>query len=319
MPAAAATRRGDFQIAMPLVPNAADVHVAREHRPKDVCPLLSGACVARPVNRTERLSTPAAMQAMDKEWNRLRSVKHQSGVGVWDETRVREKSEVVREARRLNTLYHFARIFDICVEKNAELPEGHPDRKFKGRAVLQGDQVRDQNWEAAIFQDLGSSPAAVEASRAADAYGLLSGNVIQVADADQAYTQSYLEGPTQTFVSLPKERWPDDWHTRFHDPVCPLVLSLYGHPDAGGYWERHCDRILQSQGWRLIGDWRSWYWHEACQAFLIVYVDDFEMAGPAKHLDKLWAANSLGPLRSRPHTFALPRLARQSLRSWRVN
>ena len=32
------------------------------------------------------------------------------------------------------------------------------------RAVLQGDQVKDQNWEAALFQDLSSSPAAMEAS-----------------------------------------------------------------------------------------------------------------------------------------------------------
>ena len=87
---------------------------------------------------------------------------------------------------------HFARIFDICVEKGSELPVGHPERKHKGRAVLQGDQVKDQNWEAAIFQDLGSSPAAVEASRAADAYGLLPGHCIQVADADQAYAHSYL-------------------------------------------------------------------------------------------------------------------------------
>ena len=56
--------------------------------------------------------------------------------------------------------------------------------------MLQGDQVKDQNWEAALFQDLGSSPAAMEASRAADAYGMLPGHDIEVADADQAYTQS---------------------------------------------------------------------------------------------------------------------------------
>ena len=94
----------------------------------------------------------------------------------------------------------------MCVEKGSELPLGHPERKYKGRAVLQGDQVKDQNWEDALFQDLGSSPAAMEASRAADAYGMLPGHDIEVADADQAYTQSYLEGPIQTWVSIPKEQ-----------------------------------------------------------------------------------------------------------------
>ena len=97
------------------------------------------------------------------------------------------------------------------MEKGSELPEGHVDRKFKGRAVLQGDQVRDQNWEAALFQDLSSSPAAMEASRAADAYGMLPGHNIEVADADSAYTQSYLEGPVKTWVSIPREQWPASW------------------------------------------------------------------------------------------------------------
>eukprot|EP00972_Heterocapsa_arctica_P086558 12759454-Heterocapsa_arctica.AAC.1 len=44
----------------------------------------------------------------------------------------------------------------MCVEKNSELPEGHPKRKFTGRVVFQGNRVTNQNWEAAIFQDLGS-------------------------------------------------------------------------------------------------------------------------------------------------------------------
>ena len=107
---------------------------------------------------------------------------------------------------------HFARIFDLCVEKGSELPQGDKDRKFKGRAVLQGDQVRDQNWEAALFQDLSSSPAAMEASRAADAYGMLDGHTIMVADADSAYTQSYLDSSIETWVSiLPREQWRQQW------------------------------------------------------------------------------------------------------------
>jgi len=194
------------------------------------------ACVARPVPASERLSNPKAMESIAKEWHRLRNIKHHSGVGVWAEHKVEEFHVVQARYRKRNEKVHFARIFDICVEKGSELEDGNPEKKYKGRAVLQGDQVKDENWEAALFQDLSSSPAALEASRAANAYGLLPGHDVQQADADSAYTQSYLEG-TDTWVRLPKEQWPEEWlsgPSKMRDPVCPLILSLYGHPDAGG-------------------------------------------------------------------------------------
>ena len=81
---------------------------------------------------------------------------------------------------------HFGRIFAICVEKNSEFPEGDPARKFKGRVVFQGNNVRDQNWDAALFQELSSCPATLEAAKAADAYGLSTGKVTEQADAEQA-------------------------------------------------------------------------------------------------------------------------------------
>jgi len=74
---------------------------------------------------------------------------------------------------------------------------------------------------------------------------------------------------------------------KFRDPVCPLI-SLYGHPDSGGYWERHCQEHLTRHGFKEITAWRSCYMHEKLQLFLVVYVDDFKLAGPVKNLDKGW-------------------------------
>ena len=75
-------------------------------------------------------------------------------------------------------------MFDFCVEKNSEMaPE---KRKYKGCVVFQGNAVVDQNYDAAIFQDLGSSPATIEESRVADAHGCAHGSAIAVADAEQA-------------------------------------------------------------------------------------------------------------------------------------
>ena len=98
--------------------------------------------------------------------------------------------------------------------------------------MFQGNEVRDQNWDYAIFQELSSSPASLEASRAADCYGLVEGNTTMQADAEQAYIQAKLKG-TPTYVFLPEEEWPPAWKG-MKCPVCPLELALYGHPDSGG-------------------------------------------------------------------------------------
>jgi len=132
---------------------------------------------------------------------------------------------------------HLGRIFALCVDKGSERPIGDPGRKFKGRVVFQGNNVRDQNSDAAMFQELGSSPACMEASKAADAYGLFFQHTAEQADAVQAYIQAKLSGPSATWVLLPQDQWPRAWIGKYKTPVVPLILALYGHPDSGGFWE----------------------------------------------------------------------------------
>ena len=103
-----------------------------------------------------------------------------------------KKRDVIRDAMKNNKKVHFARIVPICSEKGSELPEGDPDRKFKGRCVVQGNDVRDENSHAAIFQELSSSPATSGAAKSVDAYGCMKGNETQQCDAQQAYVQSEL-------------------------------------------------------------------------------------------------------------------------------
>eukprot|EP00972_Heterocapsa_arctica_P098984 14607070-Heterocapsa_arctica.AAC.1 len=76
--------------------------------------------------------------------------------------------------------------------------------------------------QAAIFNELSSTPATVEASKAVEAYGLMPGNAIGHCDAEQAYVQSELGGTT-TWVSLPKERWPESFKA-FRRPACPACV-----------------------------------------------------------------------------------------------
>ena len=43
-----------------------------------------------------------------------------------------------------------------------------PNKKSMGRVVFQGNRVVGQNYDAATVKDLGSQPATMEASKAAD-------------------------------------------------------------------------------------------------------------------------------------------------------
>ena len=94
-------------------------------------------------------------------------------------------------------------LFDFCVEKNPHLAADDPRRKYKARVVLQGNRVMSQDWEAAMFQDLGNAPATMEASRSIDRYGCLPGHIEEQSDARQAYIQAYLNGDPH--VGLPTQ------------------------------------------------------------------------------------------------------------------
>ena len=92
-----------------------------------------------------------------------------------------------------------------CVMKRIpSSPLDDPHRKFKGRVVFQGNQVRGQNWNTAMFQELSSCPAAMGAAKAAECYGLIPGHKTEQADAVMAYTQSKLGG-VPTWVRLPRD------------------------------------------------------------------------------------------------------------------
>jgi hypothetical protein len=70
----------------------------------------------------------------------------------------------------------------------------------------------------------------------------------------------------------------------------PLSTALYGHTDAGGFWEEHCETQVLSIGYKRISEeWPGVYWHAEAKALLIVYVDDFKLAAKAGDHDRLWA------------------------------
>ena len=183
---------------------------------------------------------------------------------------------------------HFGNIFEIGTLKGAELKEGDPNRKYKGRSVFQGNKVVDENSDHALFAEMSSSPASMEAGKILDVFGSQPGYTIQQADAKQAYTQALFTG-IATWVRLPRNRWPKAWKG-MKDPVVPLKLALYGHPDSGGIWEKHCETQLKKVGFEavLTDIWKSVFYHPVKKLLLVVYVDDFKLAGPKDSIKEGW-------------------------------
>ena len=68
-----------------------------------------------------------------------------------------------------------------------------------------------------------------------------------------------------------------------------LANVLYGRPDSGACWEAHCDARVRRGGYEPAGEgWPACYVHPQLKLFLVLYVDDFKLAGPTANLAEGW-------------------------------
>ena len=275
-----------------------------EHREK-VLPLSDAEAhlrhfhtyVAKSVPKSKWDSTPGMREAVYKEWAKLRAAD--GGRGTWDESCVRSYWDVQREAKQKQAETgehtHFGFVFDIGVVKHSELDASK--HKPKGRVVFGGHAVRDEHGLEAQFADQGSSASFLAAAKLADGVSLLPGCAGQQSDAVSAYTQAKLGagmrgGTVCTWVELPYEQWPQQWHDwgwkKHQTPCCPLRLALYGHPKSGFFGEKHCVERLKQCGFVPMVGWECLYFHEKLKLILSVYVDDFKLVGKEENLKEGW-------------------------------
>ena len=192
------------------------------------------AMVTKLLSRAEMLSSPEALEAVRQEAAGLRSVP------VWDEENPREFADVQAQARRTGTKVHVGKLMSIASIKFWELAKHL--QKVKGRIVYRGDCAKDEEGAAAVYRELGANPTSVQGLNACLAYGSLPGNQSSAADAIKAYVQALLKSKYQTWIELPPELRPAWWRECFARPVVLLLRALYGHPEAGGLWEKHLIR-----------------------------------------------------------------------------
>ena len=70
-------------------------------------------------------------------------------IPAWQLTKVRNKKEVIAEARNESKTVHYASLMDVCHLKNSELEPQF--QKYKNRVVLRGDIVEDSGSYAVFL------------------------------------------------------------------------------------------------------------------------------------------------------------------------
>ena len=83
-------------------------------------------------------------------------------IAAWQLTKVRNKNEVIAEARNEGRKVYFVSLMDLCHLNNSELEPKF--QKYKGRVVLRGDSLNDDSGSYAVFTEQGSSASQMTAA-----------------------------------------------------------------------------------------------------------------------------------------------------------
>ena len=191
-----------------------------------------------------------------------------------------ERSAIKKRYEKIGKKVHFGTLRTICHEKHSELPMNQ--RVYKGRVVFRGDIVKDADGFYAVFSEQGTSSSHMAATKFMDASARAPDCDGEDSDAIGAYTQvkrkdvDHLLGKgnvmIDTFVSLPRNLWPQAWKDAcMEDPHCLLNVNLYGHKLAGLLWQKWSeDKIINKCGFERVDGWECLYVHKKKQVFLPV-------------------------------------------------
>ena len=232
------------------------------------------------LSRKEMMNDPIALQRVREEVQDFRRI------GVWDDSTVMDRSDRQALAKRNGEDIHLAQLMAICSIKHWEIPS---KRKHKARVVFRGDDVVDQYGGAARFGQMCSTPTNIQAVNIAIFYGMVFGHVIRVADATKAFLQALLLARIATYVELPPEMWLPEWGQKYKRPTVLLLRALYGHPQAGAYWDQHLRKtLIDGMHCVAVDGHPSVFFHETWKLLIVVYVDDILVAGPSSSQDEFW-------------------------------
>ena len=82
---------------------------------------------------------------------------------------------------------------------------------------------------------------------------------MQQADAEQAYTQATLDILNPTWIRIPLHLRTAEMNKHPGEQwVMPFVKALYGHPQAGVFWERRLHAAVLEAGFTRLGNCGEW-------------------------------------------------------------
>ena len=148
------------------------------------------------------MKIPAAKAAVDKEWEKLEKIS------AWNLTKVKNKKQVIDEARTSGAKVHFASLMDINHLKMLNWRQSTKNTKVG--IVLRGDNVQDDSGSYAVFTEQNTSASQMTAAKIMDIISRLPGCDGQAADAVSAFTQVKMED-AHKLLNIPKSECPDIW------------------------------------------------------------------------------------------------------------
>ena len=184
------------------------------------------------------------MPAVEKEWEK------QEKLPAWQLKKVRNKKEVIEEARNKGRQVHSASLMVLCHLKNSELEPQY--QRYEGSVVLRGDMVKDDSGSYAAFTEHGSSASQMTAAKVMDIISRLPGCSGQASDAASACTQN---GRCTDFIEDSKVRMSRYLDTSTKAQMAKIMLQ-YGRysrssrkeictviPWQDYLWERHFEKV----------------------------------------------------------------------------
>jgi len=201
-----------------------DGHRSRKHEP-----LPGFGLVNKPVAaNSPEWKSKAGQSALQDERQ-----KHEKK-GTWLCDKVVELSELLKETRASGEEVIIGGVHPVMYEKHSEDPK---HAMLRARVVFTAPRARTSSGldPHTLYNEISSAPVTFQGARTCRAVGAVKGFITSTRDAETAYLQAELKrkNSARTFVALPRCFWPESWGDKYRQPMVPLHLALFGHPEAG--------------------------------------------------------------------------------------
>ena len=216
---------------------------------------------------------------MDKEWE-----THEK-IPAWDKTKVRNKYDVIVEARIEGIKVHFESCMNLCHLKTADkapkiqrsncTPRRHRERRFwilcsiyRTRIMsITNDGSKSHGYHIQIARFRWTS-----SGRSICLYPIENGRCSHINEHSKIGMSRHLGSSTTTQKT----------QLLLLSGICTVILwqDCYGKGNLRKFFLKY--------GWEKVSNWECLFVHREKGLFLSVYVDDIKLAGKKQNINPMW-------------------------------